>query len=86
MKTKDSLFIGRKKELKLLNDLLEKKVASLVVIKGRRRIGKSRLIQEFAKNKKFFAFSGIPPLKQTTQQSQHNEFTKQLSLQIQKKF
>ena len=81
MKTKDQLFIGRKKELKLLNDLLEKKISSLVVIKGRRRIGKSRLIQEFAKGNNFFAFSGLPPLKQTTQQSQRNEFTKQLSLQ-----
>lgn len=77
----DSIFIGRKKELAALNDLLAKKIASLVVIKGRRRIGKSRLIQEFAKNKKFFIFSGIPPLQQTTAQSQRNEFTKQLSAQ-----
>ena len=42
-------FIGRKKELEDLNLLLRKKSASLVVIRGRRRIGKSRLIQEFVK-------------------------------------
>ncbi len=34
-------FIGRKNELEKLNNLLEKKTASLVVIKGRRRIGKA---------------------------------------------
>ncbi len=44
-----SKFIGREEELKLLGHLLSKKSASLVVIKGRRRIGKSRLIEEFAK-------------------------------------
>lgn len=38
-------FIGRRKELKKLNLLLKKTTASLVVVKGRRRIGKSRLIQ-----------------------------------------
>ena len=37
-------FIGRKEELKQLNMLFKKNTASLVVVKGRRRIGKSRLI------------------------------------------
>lgn len=41
----DSKFIGREAELKALYDLLGKKTASLVVIKGRRRIGKTRLIE-----------------------------------------
>ena len=40
-------FIGRKEELKLLNGLLHKRSASLIVVKGRRRIGKSRLLQQF---------------------------------------
>lgn len=43
-------FIGRKNELNDLKLLLKKKTSSLVVIQGRRRIGKSRLIQEFGKN------------------------------------
>ena len=47
----ESIFVGRKKELKDLTTLLNKKTASLVVVKGRRRIGKSRLIAEFSKNK-----------------------------------
>ena len=45
-------FIGRSIELAQLNDLLQKKTSSLVVVKGRRRIGKSRLIEEFAKKMK----------------------------------
>lgn len=46
-------FVARKKELSLLNQLVSKKTANLVVITGRRRIGKSRLVGEFAKNKAF---------------------------------
>ena len=45
----ESAFIGRKAELKILTRLANKRSASLVVIRGRRRIGKSRLIEEFAK-------------------------------------
>jgi hypothetical protein len=47
----------------MLEDLFKKKSASLVVIRGRRRIGKSRLAQEFAKNILHYIFSGIPPTK-----------------------
>lgn len=43
-----SVFIGRKAELKRLQLLYKKKSPTLVVIKGRRRIGKSRLVSEFA--------------------------------------
>ena len=74
-------FVGRKHELSLLNDLLEKKVASLVVIRGRRRIGKSRLVQEFAQHKKYYVFSGLPPTNNTTAQSQRDEIARQLALQ-----
>jgi AAA+ ATPase superfamily predicted ATPase len=42
-------FIGRNKQLSILKQLLTKKTASLVVIKGRRRIGKSRLAEEFSR-------------------------------------
>src|SRR3990167_6562457 len=71
-------FIGRKYELELLNSLTSKKSASLVVIKGRRRIGKSRLTEEFAKNYQFYSFSGIPPHKKTTDLSERKAFLKQL--------
>ena len=45
-------FIGREYELKTLIRFLKKQTASLIVIKGRRRIGKSRLVAEFATRNK----------------------------------
>ncbi len=54
-------FIGRKNELKDLHDLFKKDKACLAVISGRRRIGKSRLIQEFAKQYTFYEFTGSHP-------------------------
>lgn len=47
-------FIGRKKELESLELLLKKKSASRVVIRGRRRVGKGRLIKEFVSDKKIW--------------------------------
>lgn len=73
-----SSFIGRKQELKQLNLLLKKNSASLVVVKGRRRIGKSRLIQEFGKQFKMYTFSGIPPTEKTTHKNELHEFGWQL--------
>lgn len=75
-------FVGRSHELDNLSLLLQKKTASLVVIKGRRRIGKSRLVEEFAHGKKFYFFSGLPPASETTSQSQRDEFTRQMGEQM----
>ncbi len=72
-------FIGRKRELQRLQDLFSRKTASLVVVKGRRRIGKSRLIEEFAKGTKFVSFSGLPPTEGVTAQHQRDEFARQLA-------
>jgi uncharacterized protein len=74
------IFVGRKSELKELNDLLKKTTASFIVVKGRRRIGKSRLLEEFSKNKRAYKFTGLAPHKETTKQSQLDEFSKQLSM------
>ncbi len=72
-------FIGRKKELQKLTDLLKKKIASFVVIRGRRRIGKSRLAEEFSKSfKKAYFFEGLPPTQGVTAQTQREEFAKQM--------
>lgn len=81
-KPQEPAFIGREQELKTLNRLLDLRSASLVVIKGRRRIGKSRLIGEFAKQFKHYTFSGLAPRKGMTAQSQRDEFAKQLSQQF----
>jgi AAA+ ATPase superfamily predicted ATPase len=42
-------FIGRQAELERLSQAIKKKTASFIIIKGRRRIVKSRLIKEFSK-------------------------------------
>lgn len=77
----EAKFIGRQRELQTLKDLLDKKTASLVVIKGRRRIGKTRLIEEFAKGKNFLRFVGLAPTEGVTAQSQRDEFSLRLSQQ-----
>ncbi|WP_022762931.1 ATP-binding protein [Butyrivibrio sp. AD3002] len=46
------MFIGREQELKILNETYDKPGFQMTVIYGRRRIGKSRLITEFIKDKK----------------------------------
>ena len=73
------MFVGRKEELKTLKGLMNRRAAKFVTIKGRRRIGKSRLIEEFSKSfeKKFF-FTGVPPTKGVTAQDQREEFIKQM--------
>ncbi len=81
MNKKKSPFIGREHELKLLEGLTHKRAASLVVVYGRRRIGKSRLLEEFGKKYRFLRFSGLPPTQTTTDQEQRDEFAKQLSQQ-----
>ena len=77
-----STFIGRKRELSLLEELLKTKIANLVVIKGRRRIGKSRLIEEFGKNLRTLVLTGLPPDKDITAQDQRDEFARQMASQL----
>jgi len=49
-------FIDRQDELQSLNALFTKKRAALVLLYGRRRVGKTRLIQEFMKDKRGLYF------------------------------
>jgi len=48
------MFVGRKNELKLLSDAYRSGKDELVVLYGRRRIGKSSLVKCFARVKKFY--------------------------------
>lgn len=73
-----SPFIGREPELARLKGLLNKKSASLIVVRGRRRIGKSRLLAEFGKEMKSFFFSGMPPVHKTNAKLQREEFANQI--------
>lgn len=79
-------FVGRTQELKILDNLARQKTASLIVIRGRRRIGKSRLVKEFAENRctqcTFLSFSGLPPDNGITAQDQRNHFCQQLLAQL----
>lgn len=72
-------FVGRDIELQRLEDLSKSGQACLVVIKGRRRIGKSRLAEEFGKDKIFLPFSGLAPVKGVTAQDQRDAFARELA-------
>lgn len=75
-------FIGRSQELEKLRALYKKSTPSLVIVKGRRRIGKSRLIVEFAsKNKqnRLWDFAGLAPQAGETAQNQRDHFARQLA-------
>ena len=77
----EELFIGRDEEISALQTLLGKKSASLIALKGRRRVGKTRLIEYFARNKRFYKMTGLLPLAQLSAQDQRNEFARQLAEQ-----
>ena len=57
------MFVGRQNELETLARLWRKDSASLVVCSGRRRIGESTLIEEFAARSKcrFVEIVGLAP-------------------------
>lgn len=74
-------FIGRDSEMSELQAFLKKKTASLIVVKGRRRVGKSRLIEEFSGGHTFYQFAGLAPVDGVIAQDQRNEFSRKLSEQ-----
>ena len=76
------LFLGRTHELNRLGRLKRLKRASIVVIKGRRRVGKSTLAEEFAKGKRFISLSGLTPTPGITAQKQRDIFAEQIWLQL----
>lgn len=45
------MFIGREAELDFLNDKYEEEGGQLVVLYGRRRVGKTETLREFCKGK-----------------------------------
>ena len=77
------MFFGREKELDQLASLWGKKVASLVTCRGRRRIGKSALIEEFAKRTgaQFIKIEGKRPEKGWSNATELQAFADQLAAQ-----
>ncbi len=54
------MFIGREKELKLIDDAYQSTKSELIVLYGRGRIGKSSLVKRFAEKKRsHFEFEAI---------------------------
>lgn len=68
------MFIGRETELKFLNDKYETEGGQLVVLYGRRRVGKTETLREFCKGKPHIFFSCT----QTTDRVQLQKFSKQI--------
>lgn len=62
-------MIGRKKEISELLNLLESKKPELIAIYGRRRVGKTYLIDETYRNYIVFRHTALPP----TPESQLND-------------
>lgn len=76
-------FFGREAEIDQLTGLWSKRVPSLVTCRGRRRIGKSTLIAEFARrsNARFIKIEGLRPKKQMTDADERAFFASKLSAQ-----
>lgn len=74
------MFVGRKQELNALEKLKKKNTSSLVCILGRRRIGKSTLVERFASsNKNFISIQGLAPASGLTNQDQINHFSQRIA-------
>lgn len=68
------MFIGRETELKFFEDRYAEKKGQLIVLYGRRRVGKTETLREFCKDKPHIFFSCT----QTTDRGQLSKFSKQL--------
>ncbi len=77
------MFYGREEILEQLDAQLASPIASLVTCRGRRRIGKSTLIEEFARRSKvrFIKLEGLSPREADSNQKQLTAFARQLSEQ-----
>ena len=82
------MFVGRETELAHLNDLWRRPTASLVTIRGRRRIGKSTLVAEFARRcgVRFIKVEGVHPRPGVTNETQLDNFARMLSQQSRRKY
>ncbi|MGH2611749.1 MAG: hypothetical protein ACRDFB_01715 [Rhabdochlamydiaceae bacterium] len=77
------MFIGREAELQKLREFKKRKAAGIIVICGRRRIGKSTLVEHFAKGVRFLEFYGLAPREASTSRDQLDHFGQLLGLAFQ---
>ena len=83
MKACNGDFFGREGELEQLDALWAKRCSSLVTCRGRRRIGKSTLIEEFARRSgaRFVKLEGLRPKPGMTEADQLAFFASKLAAQ-----
>ncbi len=83
MKSTNSDFFGREAELSQLEGLWGKRGASLVTCRGRRRIGKSTLVEEFARRSgaRFLKIDGLRPKRGMSERDQLAFFASKLAAQ-----
>ena len=77
------MFVGRESQMAELEALCDKHVASLVTCRGRRRVGKSTLVSQFAGRIKarFIRIEGIRPRKGLTDHDELAAFAEQLGVE-----
>jgi len=77
------VFYGREENLSELARLWRKPVSSMVTCRGRRRVGKSTLIEEFASRSsaRLLEIEGLPPEQHQANEDQLNHFAEQLRAQ-----
>jgi len=81
-----SQFIGRQSDLRKILMLKDKTNASLIVLMGRRRIGKSSLVEAVSKKyKNYISIVGLAPQENMTNQNQLQNFQLQLESFFKKK-
>ena len=76
-------FFGRERFCQILDDLWGKSVSSFVSCRGRRRVGKSTLIEKFAEmsGARFIKIEGAKPNEKTTDEDERRAFALQLAAQ-----
>lgn len=74
-------FFGREAQMEKLESLWRKSTGSFVVVAGRRRIGKSTLVEEFAARSgcDFIEIAGLAPDERMTNQRQIDNFCERLA-------
>ena len=83
MKGRESFF-GRQDLIAQLDELWAKRVPSLVTCRGRRRVGKSTLIEEFARRSDaaFIKLDGLRPKEGLTDADERLFFAEKLEAQV----
>ena len=73
-------MVGRDKEVAELLELYDRNKAELVAVYGRRRVGKTYLIDETFREKIAFRHAGLSPIEMSDAQQKSQPLKKQLEM------